>query len=163
MLRARALSLVAFFLTPVVGLSAPIDALDALGQQASSRIDPGLVTASTPKERHPPLTATPFLRVQNVRLEKPAADAGSESALLKFELLNEGPVPLTSITLEVSVREGLEGDVADRLIVRPFSIRGEAVLEAGHRIEFGMLLRNISADCSCTANVEVTSVRALTR
>lgn len=46
-------------------------------------------------------------------------------------------------------------------VVNPFIIRGSVTLEAGYTVNYAMLLRNLSADCGCKANVVVMSARPL--
>ncbi|MET0214023.1 MAG: hypothetical protein ABW292_13515 [Vicinamibacterales bacterium] len=52
-------------------------------------------------------------------------------------------------------------EVADRTLVRPFKIRGHVVLQAGYTVNYEMLLRNLSPDCRCIANVDIVSVHWL--
>jgi hypothetical protein len=78
---------------------------------------------------------------------------------LKFDVVNSATAPLIDLVLEISVlekpaRKGLSG----RAIVRPFRVRGDVILQAGHAINYEMLLRNLSSDCRCIATVNVVSV-----
>ena len=111
----------------------------------------------------PPAALSGLLRVDRVRIEAPPPEIDSEAALLKFDLFNAGETPVTSITVEISIREKGDGETPGRRIVHPFSIRGDTVLEAGYTINFGLLLRNLSPDCRCVPKIDVVSVRALTR
>jgi len=66
--------------------------------------------------------------------------------------------------LEISITEkpAFEPVLApSRMLVRPFTIRGNVVLESGYTINYEMLLRHFSSDCNCLANVGVLSVRSL--
>jgi|KBSMisStandDraft_5_1062788.scaffolds.fasta_scaffold73828_2 hypothetical protein len=110
---------------------------------------------------HPQLSP---LRIGNVRLEAPPSPQTPASAVLKFDLFNEGPSRVTDILLEVSVRGKPAfdpGPATARVLVRPFKIRGAVKLEAGYSVNYEVLLRNLSSDCNCVASVEVLSFRAL--
>jgi hypothetical protein len=70
--------------------------------------------------------------------------------------------PLTDLILEISILEkSAAKELAGRALVRPFQIRGNIVLQAGYTINYEMLLRNLSSDCRCVANVDVVSVHWL--
>jgi len=103
-----------------------------------------------------------LLRVDNVRLEAAVREEASPSTILKFDLFNGGSAPLTDLVLEISILEkAAPTELAGRAIVRPFKIRGNVVLQAGYTINYEMLLRNLSSDCRCIANVDVVSVHWL--
>ena len=70
--------------------------------------------------------------------------------------------PLTDLILEISILEKPESmELSGRAVVRPFKIRGHVVLQAGYIVNYEMLLRNLSPDCGCVANVDVVSVHWL--
>jgi hypothetical protein len=70
--------------------------------------------------------------------------------------------PLTDLILEISILEkSAAKELTGRALVRPFQIRGNIVLQAGYTINYEMLLRNLSSDCRCVANVDVVSVHWL--
>jgi hypothetical protein len=100
-----------------------------------------------------------FLRIANVRIEAPPPPTPQPSALLKFDLTNEGPEPVTDITLRIEVHERtpLDADVPQRVIVRPFDVRGAATIEPGFTVEYSMLFRNLPPDCGCEAGITVIS------
>jgi hypothetical protein len=104
------------------------------------------------------------IQVENVRLEAAPAEQAPASAVLKFEVLNVSSQRLTDVLLEISVTEKPKSDYGRaraRALVRPFVISGNVVLESGYTINYELLLRNLSSNCSCVANVTVRSVRAL--
>lgn len=104
------------------------------------------------------------LTVRNIRLEAcdPVED-GSSSSILKFDMLNDGASRLTNIVVEVSILKKRQPDDSDAEIplVRPFVIRGKAVLQPGYSMEYELRLQNLSPGCDCTARVNVVSVEAL--
>jgi hypothetical protein len=103
-----------------------------------------------------------LLRVENVRLEAPVRAEASPSTLLKFDVFNGTPTPLTGLVLEISILETPAlTELAGRTLVRPFKIRGHVVLQAGYTVNYEMLLRNLSPDCRCIANVDIVSVHWL--
>lgn len=103
--------------------------------------------------------ASSLLRVENVRLEAAVHAETTPSTLLKFDVINGTSTPLTTIVLEISILEKpAPTELTGRVLVRPFEIRGNVALEAGYTLNFEMLLRNLSSDCRCIANVEVVSV-----
>lgn len=103
-----------------------------------------------------------LLTIDNVRLETPLHAETSPSTLLKFDVFNGGSTPLTDLILEISIVEkSAAKELAARTLVRPFQIRGDLVLQAGYTINYEMLLRNLSSDCRCVANVDVVSFRWL--
>jgi|SRR5215204_2058219 len=106
--------------------------------------------------------AARLLRVDNVRLEAAVREEASPSTILKFDVFNGGSAPLMDLVLEISILEkAAPTELAGRAIVRPFKIRGNVVLQAGYTINYEMLLRNLSSDCRCIANVDVVSVHWL--
>ena len=143
----------------------------AASVSAAQRTDQTLVAGSTAtipnghRVKADTTTLTGMLEVQNLRIEPPSADVVAPAAVLKFELLNAGVTPLTWITVEgrVCSRETRGRRSRAAGLARPFSIRGETVLEEGFTLDFEMLLRNLSPGCACAAHVEVVSARALTR
>ena len=104
------------------------------------------------------------LRVENVRLEAARETETGPSAVLTFDVFNASPRRQTDLLLEISITEkpGL-GPVLTpgRVLVHPFKIRGNFVMESGYTINYQMRLRQLSTDCDCVANVDVLSVRAL--
>jgi hypothetical protein len=103
-----------------------------------------------------------MLEIQNVRVQAPPLELNSVAAVLKFELFNSSGAPLTAIVLGISISEKPEDDGSPvRTLVRQFHVRPDIVLNPGYTMDFEMLLRNLPADCACTAHVEVVSVRAL--
>jgi hypothetical protein len=130
-----------------------------------SSADPGLDTPlrNIPKAVVlPPLNPVPTLRIMNVRLEAPPADAPTPSAVLKFDMLNDGGSKVTDIVIQISMLERPRDEHAlgsRRFVVNPFMIRGSVTLEAGYTMNYEMLLRNLSADCACVPNVVVISAR----
>lgn len=111
-----------------------------------------------------PSNAVSSLKVENVRLESPPPTGPLQSAVLKFELVNESVNRLTDVVLQLSVVEKQQaagGLPRPRVLVAPFTIRGAVVLESGYRIDYEVLLRNLSADCACVATVEAMSARSL--
>jgi hypothetical protein len=101
------------------------------------------------------------LRVQRVRLEPAPSMSASPGAVLKFDLLNASVNRLATPLLQIAIIEKTEPFAPRRILVGPFTIRGEVVLEASYILSYEMLLRNFSSDCNCVANVDVVSVRSL--
>ena len=101
------------------------------------------------------------LRVQRVRLEPAPPMSASPGTVLKFDLFNASANRLADPLLQIAIVEKTEPFALRRILVRPFTIRAEVVLEAGYILNFEMLLRNFSSDCHCVPNVDVVSVRSL--
>lgn len=102
--------------------------------------------------------------VENVRLEAAPAAEAVPSAVLKFDVFNTSSKRQTDLLLEISITEKPASDpllAPRRIMVQPFTIRGNVVLEAGFTINYEMILRHFSTDCDCVATVDVLSVRAL--
>jgi hypothetical protein len=105
----------------------------------------------------------PPLRIAKIRLG-PAPRDEKTSAVLKFDMSNVSSRTLTDIAFQISVvEESRRGnwDTPGRVIAGPFTIRGKLVLEPGYTAEYEILLRNVSSECRCAANVRVLSVRSL--
>jgi hypothetical protein len=101
------------------------------------------------------------LRVQRVRLEPASSIGASPGAVLKFDLLNASVNRLATPLLQIAIIEKTEPFAPRRILVGPFTIRSDVVLEAGYVLNYEMLLRNFSWDCHCVPNVDVVSVRSL--
>jgi hypothetical protein len=108
------------------------------------------------------------LNIENVRLERRVeATSPAETApsmFLKFEISNEGSTSVSDIVLEISIVEkppSEQPNFTPRVVVRPFTIRGNVVLRPGYTMNYEMLMQNLSSECSCVATVAVVSVRAL--
>jgi hypothetical protein len=119
-------------------------------------------TIPVPSALKPINDAAQLLRVENVRLEAPVSAETLLSTLLKFDVFNGGSIPLTDLILEISILEKpAVNELSGKALVGPFKIRGKVVLQAGYTINYEMLLRNLSSDCSCEATVDVVSVHWL--
>jgi hypothetical protein len=105
------------------------------------------------------------LKIQNVRLDSSAAAAPAPSAILRFDVVNESSNRVTDFVLEISILEkprATGAPIRPRVLVRPFTIQGAVVLESGYTMNYEMVLRNLSSDCSCRVIVEVLSARPVT-
>jgi hypothetical protein len=103
-----------------------------------------------------------ILRVNNVRLEAPPPETPTPSTLLKFEILNDAAVAITDLAIEVAVLDKPHAQdkvTVPRVIVGPFTIRGHVAIQAGYTLNYQLLLKNLSSDCDCVANVSVVSAR----
>jgi hypothetical protein len=111
-----------------------------------------------------PTGTTSTLRVVDVRLAAAAEPAPIPSAVLKFDLVNQGFVTVSDVSLEVTIFERSSTDAEvfapPRVVAGPFTIRGDVDLRAGYTVNYEMLLRNMSADCDCVANVAIVGGRA---
>ena len=131
------------------------------GRPATVRDTPQPKTSNPPEA---PGAATPALRIARVRLEAPPEDAAQPSMVLKFDLLNEGLSSVTDVVIEIVIRDKrlAESDpLAARPLVGPFTISGHATIDAGYTIAYEMLLRNLSTECQCAADVRVISARSV--
>jgi hypothetical protein len=71
---------------------------------------------------------------------------------------------VTDVVIQIAMLEKPPAERAPslpRFVVNPFTIRGSVTLEAGYTENYAMLLRNLSADCGCEANVMIVSARLL--
>ena len=126
------------------------------------KAEPGTIWIRDGSSRVTTQSAAP-LRVENVRLEAEPRSETVPSTVLKFDVFNASLKRLTDLVLEISITEKPSDQVPgpSRMLVRPFKIRGNVVLESGYTINYEMLLRQFSSDCDCIANVDVLSVRSL--
>jgi hypothetical protein len=112
-----------------------------------------------------PIARAFIIRILNVRVESAPPDAPKPSALLKFDMLNDGDSKVTDIVIRITIVEKLSAVDhqlgAPRVLVGPFWIRGSATIEAGYTVNYEMLLRNFSSACECVARVVVVSARSL--
>jgi hypothetical protein len=146
-------------------------ALSVTAQPGGMSHSGGVVTSREPtrSRNHQPrivpthLGPASTLRIKNVRLESAPPSAANPSALLKFDMVNEGSLRLTDVLLEIALVERKLPDTegAPRVIVGPFTIRGNVTIDSGYTVNYEMLLRNFSVDCGCVANVFVLSARAM--
>jgi hypothetical protein len=86
-----------------------------------------------------------FVSKRLPRMPKPAS-------VLKFDMMNDGDLHVTDVRIRIAIVQK-ERSAADRtpprVIVVPFTISGHAAIEAGHTVNWEMLLRNLSSDCQC--------------
>ena len=105
------------------------------------------------------------LRVERVRLEAAAVISAEPASALKFDLVNTTQHRLTEVVVEISIADKSSPEPAPetttRMLVRPFKLQGDVILEPGYSVGFDVLLRRLSADCECAANVRVVSFRFL--
>jgi hypothetical protein len=104
------------------------------------------------------------VRIVNVRLESVNHETPKPTAVLKFDLLNDTSVGVSDVVIEISIVEksgGKTGAQPPRIVVAPFTIRSQTTIEAGYTVNYAMLLRNLSSDCDCIANVSVLSALPL--
>jgi hypothetical protein len=130
---------------------------------AEPRPKPAAIWVRDSSSRLATKSAAP-LRIENVRLEAAPGTETVPSAVLKFDVINASPKRQTDLLLEISITEKPALDpvlTPRRVLVRPFKIRGNFVLEAGYTINYELRLRHLSTDCDCVATVDVLSVRAL--
>jgi hypothetical protein len=109
-----------------------------------------------------PGNPTSTLRIMNVRLETPPADAPRPAAVLKFDMVNDGDLSVTDIVIQITMLEKPRAEHvlgSPRFIVKPFTIQGSVTLDAGYTVNYEMLLRNLSAACECVPKVVVMSAR----
>jgi hypothetical protein len=141
-----------------VALALAISALSSSQLRADELRGPQLAF----QEETPRLAGQQFLQLKNVRFEEPPPSAPQPSALLKFELTNDGSVPITDIRLRIEVHEPRElGTQASvRVVVQPFEVVGAVTIEPGFTIEYSVLFRNLTPDCGCEASVTVVSASA---
>jgi len=127
------------------------------------RAEPAAIWVREDSSRVSTKSAAP-VRIENVRLEGAPGTETVPSAVLKFDVVNASPKRQTDLLLEISVAEKPAVDPAPtphRVLVQPFKIRGNFVLESGYTINYQMILRHFSTGCDCVATVDVLSVRAL--
>jgi hypothetical protein len=163
----------AVWLVSGLALSAAVSASTAAGgvryDHPSQRIENTIPGSAVPPLLNLPLTnEVPPLNIENVRLERRVgttlAAETSPSMFLKFEISNEGSTSVSDIVLEISIVEKPQSEqpnFAPRVVVHPFTIRGNVVLRPGYTMNYEMLMKNLSSECSCVATVAVVSVRSL--
>jgi hypothetical protein len=130
---------------------------------AQPRAEPAGVWVREDSSRVRTKSAAP-VRIENVRLEGAPGTETVPSAVLKFDVVNASPKRQTDLLLEISITEKPAADpvlTPHRVLVHPFKIRGNFVLEAGYTVNYQMLLRHFSTGCDCVPTVDVLSVRAL--
>jgi hypothetical protein len=123
------------------------------GPSVSTHPDPGVTHEGLP------------VSIANVRLEPASPLEASPSMTLKFAIANEGSTSVSDIILKIAIVEKPKSEhpePARRVLVGPFTIRGgDVVLRAGYTMNYEMLMRNLSSECSCLAIVDVLSARTL--
>jgi hypothetical protein len=143
--------------------AASLNATDSASYGSVDKLQETGGTISLPNDPKRIHGAARLLRVENVRLEAPVPAETLPSTVLKFDVFNGGSTPVTNLILEISILEKPAlNELPGKALVRPFKIRGNVVLQAGYTINYEMLLRNLSSDCRCIANVDVVSVHWLT-
>jgi hypothetical protein len=102
--------------------------------------------------------------IQHARLERAEPMAGAPSAMLKFDVFNEGDEDVVDIELFVSVLGPVKEDAPPLrpVVVRPFKIHVNAVLMSGYSLEYAIRMRNVDAACDCVPNIQVLAGRPLT-
>lgn len=114
--------------------------------------------AVTPDRTRPPL------KIENIRLDPVSATDTVLSAIVRFDMINEGANALTDLVFDVSIVEQPEpdrGGVPPRVLAGPFTIQGHVVLDAGFTLNYEMVVRKLPSPCRCVATVRVQSARAV--
>jgi hypothetical protein len=103
------------------------------------------------------------VHVENVRIEAPPTDVPPPAILLKFEVVNDGVEPLVNPLIRILVLEKAipEATAPPRVLVRPFVLRGTPLIEPGYSIEYAMVMKNLTVDCGCVAEVAVVTASEL--
>ena len=86
--------------------------------------------------------------------------SGVPNATLSFEILNAGEDDVSQIVVEVEVTEktiSSSYSVRPKVIAGPYTLIGRNKLMATHTWHVTDVLRNLTSDCACTANVTVVS------
>jgi len=108
-------------------------------------------------ERVAPVSAPAPVKIRHVHL-KPAPGVEAPATLLEFDMLNDSLEPVTDVVVQISIVEKATSQ-QPHVVAGPFTIKGETVLQAGYTIKYQMIMRNLSSDCDCLANVGVLSAR----
>ena len=114
--------------------------------------------ARSSADRVVPVAAPAPVKIRHVHL-KPAAGVETPATLLEFDMLNDSVDPVTDVVVQISIAEKSADHQPPHVVAGPFTIKGEAVLEPGYTIQYQMIMRNLSSDCDCVANVGVLSAR----
>jgi hypothetical protein len=143
----------------LAGVTSALETLPA----ADHKPDPRTVWARDNPFRISHVTA-PTITVENVRLEAAPLAEAEAATILKFDVFNASATSVTDLVLEISITKKPASEqiaLPSQILVRPFKIRGDVVLESGYTMNYEMLLRHFWSDCDCVANVTVVSARAL--
>jgi hypothetical protein len=100
------------------------------------------------------------LRIANVRLDSAPLTEQPSARILRFDLVNEGPKHVTDPLVEVLILEKPASEQVPaprRVVAGPFMISGNVLLHSGYTLSYEMLLRNLTSDCRCVAQVHVIS------
>jgi hypothetical protein len=140
-----------------------IAAAGNLPPASATDVQPLPLSGSTTPDLAPFPQPASTLRVRDIRIEPPPPTAPIRSAMLKFDVANEGTERLGDIVLEIVIKER-PGDASaplfsDRILAGPFTVKGKVTLEAGYTFRYELLLRNFSSDCSCVAHVDIMSAQ----
>jgi len=138
-----------------------ISTLPVAATGAANDVRPkGTVTipADDARERVVAVSAPVPVKIRHVHL-KPAPGVDTPATTLEFDMLNDSGDPVTDVVVEISIVEKSTNHEPPHIVAGPFTIKGEAVLEPGYTIKYQMIMRNLSSDCDCAANVGVLSAR----
>jgi hypothetical protein len=95
------------------------------------------------------------VEIREIRLESAPRLDDAPSALLKFELLNNGSSAIADLVLSASLVQPPETGVEAPIVTvaGPFIVRMKAALRPKNTFHYEIRLRNISADCDCVPRV----------
>jgi hypothetical protein len=148
----------------VVGILTVNGALTGAANDVRAR-DAGPITGSDTRpagDRVAAVSVPMPVKIEHVRLA-PAPDAATPSTVLEFDMLNDSVDRITDVVVQISIVEkSTDRNAPPHVLAGPFTIKGDTVIEPGYTINYQMLMRNLSSDCDCVANVGVLSVRPLT-
>lgn len=100
--------------------------------------------------------------VRHVRLEPAPPIQGSPSALVRFDVHNQGSRDVADIDVKVFLLATSSEDhapVSPTVLAGPFTIRTKRALTPGDRFDYEVRLRNLTSDCDCFASVDVVGAR----
>jgi hypothetical protein len=82
--------------------------------------------------------------------------------VLKFHISNDGSAAMEEMVLAISIiqrRTPAVSSAPPRILAGPFVLRADVVLQPGYTTDYEIVLRNISLDCGCKAQVRVIFAR----
>jgi hypothetical protein len=130
----------------------------AAGGSLRAQVLTSQVASEPSRDAKPRNPALAFVIVRHVRLIAAPPIEDLPSALMRFDVQNQGVRPVLDVDVRLillATSSQNQVPVSPQVLAGPFTIRTKRLLMPGERFDYEIRLRNLTSDCDCLAKVDV--------